>query len=116
MLTLTDIDRDAPVIAQRTRSTSQRPSPPFVDELGLHGHVDDPRGRRAPPHPLGWAQGIMGTHECLFEETPTGVHVITNESFAREPVQADPDGIRGTCDTSLTSWLARLKTQAESVA
>ena len=58
----------------------------------------------------------MGTHERLFEETPTGVHVATNESFAGEPVQADPDCMRGTLDTSLTSWLARLRTEAESVA
>jgi hypothetical protein len=64
----------------------------------------------------GAAQGIMGTHEWLFAETLTGVHVVTNESFSGAPAQADPHGLRGTLDTSLTSWLARLKTQAESVA
>jgi hypothetical protein len=64
----------------------------------------------------GAAQGILGIHEWRFEQTSTGVHVITNESFAGEPVQADPDAMRGNLDASLTSWLARLKTKAESLA
>ena len=35
----------------------------------------------------GTAQGIMGVHESRFEPTPGGVHVITTESFAGDPVR-----------------------------
>ena len=30
----------------------------------------------------GAAQGIMGTHEWRFAQSPAGVHVITTESWA----------------------------------
>jgi hypothetical protein len=149
MPTLTDIDREAPVIAQHQIDIAA----PLATVWDLHINVDDwPQwnheitaaeldGEFAPGSSFKWtswgftvtstvhaveahrrtlwggaAQGIMGIHEWLFEETPTGVHVVTNESFAGEPVQADPDSMRGTLDTSLASWLARLKTKAESVA
>jgi len=36
----------------------------------------------------GAAEGITGIHEWLFSETPGGVHVETNESFAGAPVEA----------------------------
>ena len=62
----------------------------------------------------GAAQGIMGTHEWLFEPTGDGVHVTTNETFAGDPVEADPAGLQAALDDSLTAWLARMKAQAES--
>jgi Polyketide cyclase / dehydrase and lipid transport len=34
----------------------------------------------------GTADGITGVHEWVFSETPGGVHVTTDESFAGEPV------------------------------
>jgi uncharacterized membrane protein len=62
----------------------------------------------------GMAGGITGVHEWVFSETPTGVHVATNESFAGEPVQADVTAMRSALDSSLISWLAHLKAAAES--
>lgn len=62
----------------------------------------------------GAAQGIMGTHEWVFEPTEEGVRVATTESFAGDPVEADPAGLQAALDTSLTAWLARMKAQAES--
>ena len=64
----------------------------------------------------GAAQGIMGTHEWRFERTGEGVHVTTNESFAGDPVEADAAGLQALLDSSLTTWLARMKAQAESTA
>jgi hypothetical protein len=62
----------------------------------------------------GPAQGIMGTHEWLFTQTPAGTHVATHESFSGQPVQADPAGTQKTLDKSLTDWLGHLKATAES--
>jgi Polyketide cyclase / dehydrase and lipid transport len=62
----------------------------------------------------GTAGGITGVHEWVFTETPMGVHVITEESFAGEPVEADVTGMQSTLDSSLISWLAHLKAAAES--
>jgi uncharacterized protein YndB with AHSA1/START domain len=61
----------------------------------------------------GTAGGITGVHEWLFEETSGGVRVITNESFAGEPVQADKEGMQASLDGSLRAWLAHLKAAAE---
>jgi uncharacterized protein YndB with AHSA1/START domain len=61
----------------------------------------------------GTAGGITGVHEWLFEETPGGVRVITNESFAGEPVEADNEGMQAALDGSLGAWLAHLKAAAE---
>ena len=47
---------------------------------------------------------------------PPGVHVITTESFAGDPVDADPTGMQTILDNSLTAWLTRLKQKAESSA
>lgn len=63
----------------------------------------------------GAAQGIMGMHEWRFERTGEGVRVTTIESFAGDPVAADPAGLQALLDGSLTAWLARLKAQAESI-
>jgi Polyketide cyclase / dehydrase and lipid transport len=62
----------------------------------------------------GTAGGITGVHEWVLTETPTGVHVTTEESFAGEPVEADVTGMQSTLDSSLISWLAHLKAAAES--
>lgn len=63
----------------------------------------------------GTADGITGIHEWIFKETPTGVRVETNESFAGEPVKADANAMQAMLDTSLSSWLGHLKMAAESV-
>ena len=62
----------------------------------------------------GTAEGITGTHEWIYTQTPTGVHVTTQESFAGEPVAADLAGMQKTLDKSLTDWLGHLKAAAES--
>jgi len=64
----------------------------------------------------GTADGITGVHEWLFDATSDGVHVTTNESFAGEPVAADPAAMQSMLDASLTSWLKHLKAAAESKA
>src|SRR5215472_6508535 len=64
----------------------------------------------------GQAQGIMGTHEWRFAQSPAGVRVITIESFAGEAVDADPTGMQTILDNSLAAWLTRLKQKAESSA
>jgi uncharacterized membrane protein len=61
----------------------------------------------------GAAQGITGTHKWRFEPTPEGVHVVTTESFAGGPVDADPVGMQAILDNALRGWLARLKAQTE---
>ena len=64
----------------------------------------------------GTADGISGVHEWTFQETPTGVRVQTNESFAGEPVKADASAMQALLDGSLSSWLGHLKAAAESAA
>ena len=64
----------------------------------------------------GAAQGIMGTHQWRFAQGPAGVHVITTESWAGGPVDADPTGMQTILDNTLTAWLTRLKQKAESSA
>jgi hypothetical protein len=64
----------------------------------------------------GTGEGITGVHEWLFSETSDGVHVVTNESFAGEPVEADRGGMQSLLDASLQSWLAHLKAATEAKA
>jgi uncharacterized protein YndB with AHSA1/START domain len=64
----------------------------------------------------GTSGGITGVHEWTFSETPGGVHVTTNESFAGEPVEADAPGMQSVLDASLEAWLGHLKAAAESEA
>ena len=64
----------------------------------------------------GPVQGITGIHEWRFEQTRSGVHVATDESWSGDPVEADPDSLRAALDESLVAWLGRLKTEAESVS
>lgn len=49
-----------------------------------------------------------------FEQTPDGVHVMTTESFAGDPVDTDKARMQAILDQSLTGWLGRLKQKAES--
>jgi hypothetical protein len=61
----------------------------------------------------GPAAGITGVHEWVFSETPAGVHVTTQESWAGQPVEADITRMRTILDTSLAAWLKNLKAAAE---
>ena len=63
----------------------------------------------------GAAQGVMGTHEWVFTQTPAGVHVATQESFSGQPVEVDITGMQETLDKSLTDWLQHLKAAAEDL-
>ena len=42
--------------------------------------------------------------------------MITTESWAGGPVDADPTGMQIILDNTLTAWLTRLKQKAESSA
>jgi uncharacterized protein YndB with AHSA1/START domain len=61
----------------------------------------------------GTANGITGIHEWIFEATPEGVHVVTNESFSGAPVEAARESMQQLLDASLVAWLAHLKRAAE---
>ena len=56
-----------------------------------------------------------GVHEWVFAETPAGVHVTTEESFAGGPVEADVTGMQSALDGSLSAWLGHLKAAAEAM-
>jgi hypothetical protein len=62
----------------------------------------------------GTGDGTTGIHEWIFDETPSGVHVTTNESLAGQPVEVDVAGMRTMLDASLVAWLAELKAAAEA--
>jgi len=62
----------------------------------------------------GTSGGITGVHEWVFNGTPTGVHVTTEESFAGGPVETDIAGMQSALDSSLSSWLGHLKAAAEA--
>ena len=62
----------------------------------------------------GVAGGVTGVHEWLFTPLAGGVRVVTNESFAGEPVEADPPGMRSALDSSLMAWLGCLKAASEN--
>jgi hypothetical protein len=55
-------------------------------------------------------------HEWIFTESEGGVHVVTNESFAGEPVRADAAGMQALLDASLVPTLEHLKAAAEATA
>ena len=79
--------------------------------------VSPPTGDVSPRSRTLWggtAQGITGIHEWTFRDMTQGVIVATNESFAGEPVEADPAVMQSLLDTSLIAWLGHLKTAAES--
>ncbi len=61
----------------------------------------------------GTASGITGIHEWIFEAPAPGVHVVTNESFSGDPVDADRENMQQMLDASLVAWLTHLKRAAE---
>lgn len=61
----------------------------------------------------GPAHGIHGVHVWTLAPVPGGVRVTTRESWAGEPVTADPQAMRAALEGSLTAWLDALKTAAE---
>jgi len=62
----------------------------------------------------GTAGGITGIHDWVMHRTPGGVHLLTQESFSGETVEADVAGAQSILDGSLTGWLVHLKAAAES--
>ena len=149
MATLTDIDRDAPVITHHQvdiaalldvvwhlhTDVNGWPSwNPEITAAKIEGefeegnsftwtswgltvtstiHVVEHHSRTLWSGPV---RGIMGVHEWRFEETQSGVHVVTDESWSGTPVEADPDSLHAALDRSLVAWLGRLKARAESVS
>ena len=62
----------------------------------------------------GTAGGITGIHEWVFAATPEGIRVSTTESFAGDPVNADPEAMQNILDSSLVAWLGHMKARAEA--
>jgi hypothetical protein len=62
----------------------------------------------------GTADGTTGIHEWLFSETFDATRVVTIESFAGAPVEADAAGMQSLLAASLISWLGHLKETAEA--
>ncbi|HEX2315306.1 MAG TPA: SRPBCC family protein [Thermomonospora sp.] len=57
----------------------------------------------------GPAHGIDGVHVWTFEPAEGGTLVRTRESWAGEPVDADPQGMRAALEGSLAAWLDALR-------
>lgn len=71
------------------------------------------------PHRTVWggpANGIDGVHVWSFVADGAGTRVVTEESWAGEPVEADVDGLRRALGDSLKVWLTDLERAAESAA
>ena len=71
-----------------------------------------------PGHRTLWggpAMGIVGIHEWRFSDAEGSTLVETEESWAGSPVEADPAAMLRQLDTSLDSWLERLRVRASSV-
>jgi uncharacterized protein YndB with AHSA1/START domain len=83
-----------------------------------HGlSIESTIGEVDPTRRIAWggpAHGIEGVHVWTFEQTPQGVLVRTSESWDGPPVAADPEAMRGALVSSLTAWLAALKSSAEA--
>lgn len=62
----------------------------------------------------GTAGGVTGIHEWVILRTAGGAHVMTQESFSGETVEADAAGAQSILDVSLAAWLELLKATAES--
>jgi hypothetical protein len=86
-----------------------------TDRTQQSQRLSEPQTPKVPGVALwgGTAEGITGTHEWVYTQTSTGVHVATQESFAGVPVAADITGMQSALDTSLTDWLGHLKTAAK---
>ncbi|TQK45132.1 polyketide cyclase/dehydrase/lipid transport protein [Streptomyces sp. SLBN-118] len=63
----------------------------------------------------GPAAGIDGTHRWTFQPCGGGTEtrVVTEESWAGAPVDADPAGMLAALEQSLVAWLEELKRTAE---
>ena len=86
-----------------------------MDQLRVQRHLDDLRRRRTIRVLWGGtANDITAIHEWRFDETSSGTHVTTNESFAGVPVNADEASMQTLLDNSLQAWLGHLKAAAES--
>jgi len=57
----------------------------------------------------GTAMGIVGIHEWRFSDVGDDTLVETVESWAGDPVAADPIGMQAALDASLDAWLDRLR-------
>ncbi|MGW3667028.1 SRPBCC family protein [Streptomyces sp. NPDC005141] len=62
----------------------------------------------------GPANGIDGVHVWSFEEHDGVVTLSTEESWSGAPVEAQPVQLKQALEQSLTDWLSRLKSEAES--
>lgn len=60
----------------------------------------------------GTSDGITGVHEWRFTLESGGTLVETRESFAGEPIVADPETMRGAQDSSFEAWLQHLAAAA----
>lgn len=79
--------------------------------------IESTIGEVEPMRRIAWggpAHGIDGVHVWTFEQTTQGVLVRTTESWDGPPIAVDPEGMRTALASSLTAWLAALKTTAES--
>ncbi|MEV5210385.1 SRPBCC family protein [Micromonospora sp. NPDC053740] len=70
------------------------------ERLVWQGHGDGP-------------DGVLGVHVWALTPVGDGVRVSTEESFAGPPVDANPAPFQEGLDTTLTTWLDRLKRTAE---
>jgi uncharacterized protein YndB with AHSA1/START domain len=61
----------------------------------------------------GPASGIMGIHRWTFTPHGDSVHVVTEESWSGEPVDADTAKAQSALDDSITAWLREFKLAAE---
>jgi hypothetical protein len=64
----------------------------------------------------GGPDGVLGVHVWALTPAGNGVKVSTEESFAGPPVDADPATFQAGLDTTLATWLQRLKATAEAAA
>ncbi|APU15689.1 SRPBCC family protein [Actinoalloteichus fjordicus] len=62
---------------------------------------------------VGRVGGITGTHLWVFRSHDLGVLVDTLVSWDGDPIRADVDGMQELLDTTLLTWLNRLKAAAE---
>ncbi|MGK5683701.1 SRPBCC family protein [Actinoplanes sp. URMC 104] len=56
----------------------------------------------------GPAAGIEGRHVWTFEPDGDGTRVVTEESWAGPPVEADPAAARAMLSASIRTWLEQL--------
>jgi uncharacterized protein YndB with AHSA1/START domain len=65
----------------------------------------------------GTTRGIEARHLWTFEpRTERAVRVHTAESWAGDPVRADPAAMRAALDGSLQGWLTALESESERVS